>query len=90
MDMETLELRELVVGIGSTVAVRDIDTGEYDVYTLVDPAEASIAEHRISSTTPVAHALYGRAAGDIAEVAAPGGLIRLRIESVAPATDEYG
>ncbi len=90
MDMKTLELREQVVGIGSRVAVRDVDTGEYEVYTLVEPAEADIAEHRISSMTPVAHALYGRTAGDVVEVAAPGGLIRLHIESVHAATDEYG
>jgi transcription elongation GreA/GreB family factor len=86
-----LSLREQRVGIGSTVAVRDLATGEFDVYTLVEPRDADVAANRISSLTPVAHALYGGQAGDVVEVAAPGGRIRLRIESVTPAeTDEYG
>ena len=89
MNMQTLD--EPRVDIGSTIAVRDLETGELDVYTLVEPGDAKIAANRISSLTPMAHAIYGRQAGDVVEVAAPGGQIRLRIESVTPAeTDEYG
>jgi transcription elongation factor GreA len=63
-----------------------------EVYTLVPPAQADIATNRISSTTPVAHAIYGRKAGDEVAVFAPGGTIRLSIESVHTQSveDEYG
>lgn len=90
--MNTLELNEEKVTIGSTVTVRDRDTGELEVYTLVPPSEADIADNKISSLTPVAHALYDRRAGDEVEVAAPGGTIRLIIESVNTAAngDGYG
>jgi transcription elongation factor GreA len=92
MDMKLLELNDQKVTIGSTVAVRDPYTDEIDVYTLVPPAQADIATNRISSLTPVAHALYGRRAGDEVEVIAPGGAIRLVIESVSsrPEEDGYG
>jgi transcription elongation factor GreA len=90
--MNTLELLDEVVAIGSTVVVRDLENNEVDIYTLVPPNQADISRNRISSLTPVAHALYGRSAGETVEVSAPGGPIQLRIESVLRDADdgEYG
>jgi transcription elongation factor GreA len=90
MIMNLLELNEEKVVLGSTVTVRDLDSGEIEVYTLVPPGQADIGAGRISSTTPVAHALYGRQAGDEVAVTAPGGSIRLTIESVRAQQDDYG
>ena len=91
MNMNVLELNDKKVTLGSSVAVRDLHTGEVDLYTIVAPGHADIATCRISITTPVAHAIYGRRAGDEVEVIAPGGTIRLRIESVRPqSADDYG
>ena len=90
--MNVLDLNDLKVTIGSSVTLRDLATGDVEIYTLVPPAKANIADNRISSTTPMAHAIYGRQAGDEVEVAAPAGAIRLRVESVRPPVeaDEYG
>lgn len=90
--MSMLELNEERVTIGSTVTVRDVETGEREVYTLVRPGQADIANNRISSVTPFAHALYGRSAGEEVLVDAPGGEIRMIIESVysEEAQDDYG
>jgi transcription elongation GreA/GreB family factor len=90
--MNTLELIDDVVTIGSTVAVRDLESNEVDVYTLVAPNRADISANRISSLTPLAHALYGRRAGETVEVLAPAGAIHLRIESIRQPVDdgEYG
>ena len=90
--MNMLELNDERVTIGSTVTVRDLDTGETEVYTLAPPGQADIAHNRISSVTPIAHAVYGRRAGDEVEVAAPGGAVRLIIESILPeeSPNEYG
>lgn len=76
----------------STVAVRDLESHEVDVYTLVPPNQADISSNWISSLTPVARALYGRHVGDIVDVAAPAGVIRLEIVSIRqePAPSEYG
>ncbi len=90
--MNTLELNDQKVTLNSTVTVRDLDSGDVEVYTLVPPGQADIAANRISSVTPLAHAIYGARPGDEVEVAAPGGVIRLLVESVCPqsASDEYG
>jgi len=90
--MNTLELLDDVVTIGSTVAVRDFESNEVDVYTLVPPNRADISLNRISSLTPVAHALYGRSAGETVEVLAPAGAVHLRIESIhrEPEDGDYG
>jgi transcription elongation factor GreA len=85
-------LLEDAVDIGSTVVVRDVETNEVDVYTLVPPNRADISLNRISSLTPVAHALYGRRVGETVEVSAPGGAIHLLIVSIHhdAAEGEYG
>jgi transcription elongation factor GreA len=85
-------LIEDAVGIGSTVTVRDVETNEVEVYTLVPPNRADISLNRISSLTPVAHALYGRRVGEIVEVSAPAGAIHLQIVSIRCPVDEgeYG
>jgi regulator of nucleoside diphosphate kinase len=74
-----------VVGVNSRISVRDLHTGELDVYTLVLPAEADISELRISTFTPLGRAVVGRRAGDVVEYDAPGGPVKMRIESVHPA-----
>jgi transcription elongation GreA/GreB family factor len=90
--MKTLELTQDTVTMWSTVAVRDLETHEVDIYTLVPPDWADIALNRISSLTPVAHALHGRRVGDIVDVTAPAGVIRLEICSIrqTPEPTDYG
>jgi transcription elongation factor GreA len=52
-----------VVGIGSMVTVQwDLD-GE-ETYTIVDPAEISPSEGRISDESPVGQALFGQRVGE--------------------------
>jgi hypothetical protein len=70
------------VAINSTVEIRDLDSDELEVYTLVHPNEADILRNRISSFTPIGRALFGRCAGEVVEVAAPRGAVRIRIERV--------
>jgi transcription elongation factor GreA len=69
------------VSLGTTVTVED-DLGE-ETYTIVGSHEASPADGRISSTSPVGRALMGRRAGDKVVVAAPSGSIGMRIVSLA-------
>jgi transcription elongation GreA/GreB family factor len=70
------------ITIDSTVTIRDLETGERDVYTLVPPDDADVTRGRISSMTPAGRALYGRRAGEVVEIIAPGGVVRVIIESV--------
>ena len=59
---------------GSTVDLEDQDSGAQATYQIVGEDEADIKEGKISVNSPIARALIGKFAGDIAQVVAPGGL----------------
>jgi transcription elongation factor GreA len=61
------------VKFGATVTLADEDTDEKKKYQIVGDHEADIKKGRISISSPIARALIGKAKGDSAEVAAPGG-----------------
>jgi transcription elongation factor GreA len=72
-----------VAGLGSVVEVEDEATGRRSTYTLVSSSQASPAEGKLSIESPVAAALEGLRAGDVAVAALPRGEKRLRIVSVS-------
>ena len=72
-----------VVDYGSTVEVEDQSTGKRHTYTLVSSREAEAGEGKLSIESPVASALRGKRAGDVAEVNTPRGVRRFRLESVS-------
>jgi transcription elongation factor GreA len=59
---------------GATVEMEDQDSGESVTYQIVGEDEADIKNGKISVNSPVARALIGKYAGDIAQVQAPGGM----------------
>ena len=58
---------------GATVTLEDMGSGRRVTYQIVGDDEADIKVGKISVNSPVARALIGKYAGDIAEVDAPGG-----------------
>jgi transcription elongation factor GreA len=58
---------------GVTVELEDQNDGKSISYQIVGEDEADIKSGRISITSPIARALVGKSAGDVADVAAPGG-----------------
>jgi transcription elongation factor GreA len=72
-----------VVDYGSTVEVEDEQTGGRHSYTLVSSREAAPGQGRLSIDSPVAAALRGRRAGDVAVVQTPRGERRFRVHSVS-------
>ena len=58
---------------GATVELEDMDSGQVVTYQIVGDDEADIKESKISISSPIARALIGKYAGDVAEVTAPGG-----------------
>jgi transcription elongation factor GreA len=58
---------------GATVDLEDLSTGDTRTYQIVGDDEADIRAGKISISSPLARALIGRSAGDVAEVDAPGG-----------------
>lgn len=70
------------IGFGSTVQVEDEETGKTAKYTLVSSREASPGDGRLSMESPVAGALRGRRAGEVAVVQTPRGERRFKVVSV--------
>ena len=67
---------------GATVEMEDQDSGDGVTYQIVGEDEADIKNGRISVNSPVARALIGKYAGDIAQVQAPGGIREYEIIDV--------
>jgi transcription elongation factor GreA len=59
---------------GATVALQDLSTDSPVTYQIVGEDEADIKAGKISVSSPIARALIGKVAGDVAEVVAPGGI----------------
>lgn len=74
-----------VVSIDAKVLLRDVQTNQSSVYTVVFPAQADPTRGRISVFAPLGTALLGYRAGDEVEWWMPGGLRRLKIEAVLQA-----
>ena len=62
------------VVFGSTVELEDEASGTRVTYQIVGDDEADLKLGLISISSPIARALIGRSAGDVAEVKAPGGI----------------
>jgi transcription elongation factor GreA len=73
IDPSTLDADGRVV-FGSTVELEDETSGTRVTYQIVGDDEADLKLGLISISSPIARALIGRLAGDVAEVKAPGGL----------------
>ena len=67
------------VNIGTTVTLRDLETSELVVYTIVGSSEADPLNDRISYECPVGQAVFGQATGNRVEVRSPGGVIKYEI-----------
>ncbi|SHE43248.1 transcription elongation factor GreA [Clostridium fallax] len=73
------EISTDTVSIGTTVKVKDYEFDEEVEYTLVGSAEADPMNDKISNESPVGEALIGKKVGDVVEVNAPQGIIKLEI-----------
>ncbi|MDD2668332.1 MULTISPECIES: transcription elongation factor GreA [Zoogloea] len=67
---------------GATVDLEDLDTGDTVTYQIVGDDEADIKEGKVAISSPIARALIGKFAGDVAELRAPGGVRELELINV--------
>jgi transcription elongation factor GreA len=81
IDVTTLAVAGRVV-FGATVDLEDEESGTRTTYQIVGEDEADIRVQRISVNSPIARALVGKEAGDVVEVAAPGGTRSFEIVAV--------
>ena len=67
---------------GATVDLEDVSGGASVTYQIVGDDEADLKQGKISISSPIARALIGKYAGDVAEVQAPGGVREYEIIDV--------
>ena len=70
------------VVFGATVELEDEDSGARVTYQIVGDDEADLKLGLISISSPIARALIGKEAGDVAEVKAPGGVRTYEVVAV--------
>lgn len=73
------ELESDVANMGMTVKVYDEEFDEELEYNIVGTNEADPLKNNISDQSPIGIALIGKRVGDVAEVEAPAGIIKLKI-----------
>jgi transcription elongation factor GreA len=70
------------VVFGATVDLEEEESGDAVTYQIVGEDEADLKLGLISVGSPIARALIGKEAGDVAEVKAPGGIKRYEVIEV--------
>lgn len=70
------------VGLLTKVTLTNLGNNAAMTYTMVSPHEANLRENKLSIKSPIAQALVGKKEGDVVEVHAPAGILKLRIDSV--------
>lgn len=76
------------VGLGSSVTLRDISTGEDVFYEIVTPEEADPGVGRISPSSPIGRCLLGHEEGDVVEVKVPSGTRELELVKLLTIHDQ--
>lgn len=71
-----------VITMNSKVRLKDLDSNEERVYTLVFPSEANIEENKISILAPIGTAMLGYHVGDIINWHVPAGVRRLKVVDI--------
>lgn len=77
--VDTQGVEQDVIHIGSTVMLNDIEFAEQIEYQLVGPAEADVANNKLSYESPLGKELVGKRVGSIVSVDAPIGIIKYEV-----------
>ncbi len=70
------------VAFGSTVRVKDLESGDEEEFTLVGAGEEDYAAGKILVTSPLARGLMGKKTGESAEIEVPMGKLRYEIVEI--------
>jgi regulator of nucleoside diphosphate kinase len=71
-----------VVTMRSKVRLKDLVSGEANIYSLVFPTEANFSEGKISILAPIGTAILGYKRGDTIEWPVPSGVRRLKVDQI--------
>lgn len=80
VDTNTIDTSK--VSILTKVTLTNLNTKKQVTYQIVSEKEANLKELKISATSPIGSGLLGKSVGEIAEIKAPAGLIKFKIEKI--------
>jgi transcription elongation factor GreA len=78
------------VGLGSTVTLRPLETGDEVVYEIVVPEESDPASGRISPMSPIGKSLLNHEVGEELEVRVPAGVKSYELLKLVTIHDRLG
>lgn len=76
------DLNSGIANVGTTVKVYDEEFDEEIEYNIVGTNEVDPLKNNISDQSPIGIALIGKKVGEVAEVEAPAGIIKLKIVDI--------
>ena len=71
------------VSILTKVTLTNLNTKKLVTYQIVSEQEADLKASKISISSPIGKGVLGKVVGDIAEVQAPAGMIKFKIEKIS-------
>jgi transcription elongation factor GreA len=71
------------VSILTKVKVTNLNTKKQVTYQIVSEKEADLKLGKISVTSPIGKGLLGKAVGEVAEVTAPAGVLKFKVEDIS-------
>jgi len=80
--VKSKEIPKDVITMNSKVRLKDLDTREEMIYSLVFPNSADPDQNKISILAPIGTALLGYKVGDVIEWKVPAGLRKLKVLEV--------
>ncbi len=79
-----------VITMNTRAVLLDTETSELMEFTLVFPADADVAQGKISILAPVGTGMLGYRVGDVFEWNTPGGKRKLRVEKILEQPEASG
>ncbi len=71
------------VSILTKVTITNVATKKTVTYQIVGEKEADLKENKISVSSPIGQGLLGKQKGEIAEVNAPNGVLKFKVEKIS-------
>lgn len=81
--VDTSSIDTSKVSILTKVTITNVATKKTVTYQIVGEKEADLKSGKISVNSPIGRGLLGKTVGEVAEVQAPTGLIRFKVENIS-------
>lgn len=81
--LDTKDIDTSKVSILSRVTITNVATKKSATYQIVGESEADLKAGKISFTSPIGKGLMGKQKGEVAEVEAPTGKIKFKVENIS-------